>query len=58
MESKDRWVKEAGRIWSFAAYMQDLQWQAEQRRSADHLSAWQERYDAGITVMHTDTPAS
>jgi hypothetical protein len=50
MESRDRWIKEAGRIWSFAAYMQDLHFQGEQRRSAAHLSAWQKRYDAGITV--------
>ena len=48
MESKDRWLKEAGRIWSFAIYHQDLAWQAEQRRSADHLSDWQERYAGGL----------
>ena len=58
MESRDRWIREAGKLWSFAAYRQDLSWQSEQRRASDHLSAWQQRYDAGVTVMHTDTQIS
>ena len=48
MESRDSWLKEAGKIWSFSIYMQDLHWQAEQRRSAAHLSDWQERYAGGL----------
>ena len=56
--SKDRWLKDAARIWSFAVYQQDLSWQSEQRRASDHLSAWQERYEAGVTALTTDTPAS
>lgn len=58
MESKDRWIREAGKLWSFAAYRQDLAWQAEQHRASDHLSAWLKRYDAGITVRHTDDQIS
>jgi hypothetical protein len=27
--------------------MQDLAWQAEQRRAAEHLSDWQRRYGEG-----------
>ena len=49
--SSKGWLKDACRLWSFAIYRQDLHWQAEQARSAAHLSAWQERYDAGITVL-------
>ncbi len=56
--SSKGWLKETGRIWSFAIYHQDLAWQDEQRRSAAHLSDWQERYEAGVTVMHTDTQIS
>lgn len=52
--SSKGWMKDACRLWSFAAYQQDLSWQSEQRRAADHLSAWQERYDAGITAIQTD----
>ena len=48
MESKDRWIREAGKIWSFSIHMQDLHWQAEQRRSADHLAGWQQRYAGGL----------
>ena len=46
--SRDRWLKDACRIWSFAAYHQDQAWQAEQRRSAAHLSDWQRRYGEGL----------
>ena len=46
--SRDRWLKDACRIWSFAAYHQDQAWQAEQRRSAAHLAGWQERYAGGL----------
>ena len=50
MESKDRWVKEAGKFWSYGIYLQDLHWQAEQLRSADHLAGWQQRYAGGVEV--------
>lgn len=46
--SKDRWLKDACRLWSFAIYRQDLHWQAEQARSAAHLSDWQQRYAGGL----------
>lgn len=58
MASKDRWIKEAGKLWSFAVYLQDLNWQSEQRQASNHLSAWQERHDAGITVNTTDAQIS
>lgn len=56
--SSKGWLKDACRLWSFSIYHQDLAWQAEQRRASDHLSAWQEHYDAGITVIQTDTLTS
>ena len=48
MESRDSWIREAGKIWSYGIYLQDLHWQAEQRRSADHLAGWQQRYAGGL----------